>query len=346
MTITNKQALYIAIYLYKGITEKNYREISIQIADNAFIGFERKGSSRFHIYVRVNNRYDKTARGSILPIPCENYNLLTDEIKATIENSNALEGVELNMSKVPNPSMEVLHQIDPTTLTEDDLEQTDQEETNGFVIEDFDSGNNEPVDNPVQNSDYIPLEEVEKDSHNDSTVSTPVPETSESADDVSDNETYDSFDDFSEETSSNDEENDEENSSKMDHLDKENGSGSPVKSKSSSPLFTDAIAAKTAETTSSTLLREHRSDHAHSLEMIRDHSYINSIIKDGFDLTPNTEAMFKHLAAKNSEKATDIYINLVCHLVTEYNYDISAMSMETGVDQRDIMLAMMEKQFN
>lgn len=342
MTITHKQALYIAIYLYKGITEKNYREISIQIADNAFIGFERKGSSRFHIYVRVNNRYDKTARGSILPLPCEDYNHLADEIKATIENSNALEGVELNMSKVPNPSMEVLHQIEPTSLVEDDIEEADQEETNGFVIEDFDSDDNDLTDDPAQNSDYIPLEEVEKDSNNDNITSAPLLDNNNPTDNVSDDEEYDSFDDFSEETSSDD----EKNESNMDSLDKKVENDSPAKSESSSTLFADAIAAKTVENTSSTLLREHRSDHTHSLEMIRDHSYINSIIKDGFDLTPNTETMFRHLAAKNSEKATDIYINLVCHLVTEYNYDISTMSKETGVDQRDIMLAMMEKQFN
>lgn len=345
MTITHKQALYIAIYLYKGITEKNYREISIQIADNAFIGFERKGSSRFHIYVRVNNRYDKTARGSILPLPCEDYNQLADEIKATIENSNALEGIELNMSKVPNPSMEVLHQIEPTTLGEEDIEETDQEETNGFVIEDFDSDDNDLTDSSVQNSDYIPLEEVEKDSNNDNIDSAPLRDNINPVDNVSDDEEYDSFDDFSEETSADD----EKIGSNMDSMnspDKKVENSSPAKSESSSPLFADAIAAKTVENTSSTLLREHRSDHTHSLEMIRDHSYINSIIKDGFDLTPNTETMFRHLAAKNSEKATDIYINLVCHLVAEYNYDISAMSKETGVDQRDIMLAMMEKQFN
>lgn len=345
MTITHKQALYIAIYLYKGIAEKGYRDVCISIAENAVVGFEKKGGSRFRTYVRVNNRYDKSARGSILQIPAEDFHELADEVKNCIENSRLLDGIELNMSKVPNPSMEVLKQIVPDVVeqekpvVEEFFDDEDEEETkNDFIIDDFDSTESESSSDTNEKTDYISLEDVEREDGMYGSILEPAEETTEEPKaEESGDEPEEFFDDFDENEPS------EEVPKPIDEETEEveESAKEPV-----SETFMDAEADKSVSDTSSALLKKYNSEHAYSLEMIRDHSYINSIMKDGFDLTPNVECMFRHLCEKSSEKATDVYINLVCHLVSEFDYDITDMSKDTGVDRRDIMLAMMEKQFN
>lgn len=345
MTITHKQALYIAIYLYKGIAEKGYRDVCISIAENAVVGFEKKGGNRFRTYVRLNNRYDKSARGRVLQIPAEDFHELADEVKNSIENSRLLDGIELNMSKVPNPSMEVLKQIVPDVVeqehpvVEDFFDEEDPEETkNDFIIDDFDSVEADKSSDTSEKTDYISLEEVEREDGMYGSLLEPDKETTEETEaEEPVNEPEEFFDDFDDV---------EPSEEAADSIPEETEESDEPAKEQVSEAFMDAEADKSVSDTSSTLLKQYDSEHAYSLDMIRDHSYINSIMKDGFDLTPNVERMFRYLCEKSSEKATDAYINLVCHLVSEFDYNITDMSKETGVDRRDIMLAMMEKQFN
>lgn len=330
MNITNKQALYITSYLYKGINEKEYRDISIAIAENAVIGFEKKGH-RYKIYVRVNNKFDKSARGAVFALPFEDIGELSDCVKQAIENSNMLDDIELDMSKIPNPSLELMKEY------EQNQEDSKHDEPGSYEyvenITENNSDNSELLiapeafqsDAPIlsNKSESISLEELE----NEFLTPNKQHRTSESSD-----QTHDFDDDFFDEIT---------DKTKTRHKVPDNDLHSRKMYS-----YDDASAFKTANNTSSAMLQEYHNEHAHSLDVLRRSSYINSIIRDGFDLTENTEKMFQKLASINTAKAADIYIELVCHLISEYEYDIVKMSEETGVDRRNIMLAMMEKQFS
>lgn len=342
MFINHKDALYIAIYLYKGISEKGYNDISIQIAENAVVGFEKKGRSRFRTYVRVNNRYDKSAQGNLLTLPYDDYNELATEVKVSIENSNLLEGIELNMSKVPNPSMEILQKLnnEPIPDTDEPEEEMPVHSYNGFVIEDV--SNEETAD--TEESLYIPIEEIEKN-YNDNV--TPAPEDDYAKELKEDLENAD-IRDFTQEASifteefTNEDtipEDEDEQSQPEEFWDDSEGENMP-------DHFVDAIASNNIRESTATAIQKYNEEHQNSLDTIRKNSYINGIIKSGFDLTSDVEYMFRYLSLAKSEKAADIYISMVCHLATEFDYDISKMSKATGIDERNLMLAMMEKQFN
>lgn len=335
MNITNKQALYITSYLYKGVNEKGYRDISIAIAENAVIGFERKGQ-RYKIYVRVSNRYDKSARGAVFTLPMEDIYELAELVKQAVENSNMLENMELDMSKVPNPSLELIREyeqkqksLEPDETasygyTDESMEKELSDDPESLVApEAFHS------DTPVmpKESESISLEELENEFL---TPNKPVdtPDVSENTSDY-DDEVFDEIPDKTEIPKQKPHEN--------------TYSRNTIHESSS---YDDASAFKTANNTSSAMLQEYINSYSQSLNEIRRNSYINSIIREGFDLTEDAEKMFQKLAGINTEKAADIYIDLVCHLISECNYDIVKMSKETGVDRRNIMLAMMEKQFS
>lgn len=342
MTINHKEALYIAIYLYKGICEKGYNDISIQIAENAVVGFEKKGRSRFRTYVRVNNRYDKSARGNLLTIPYEDYNELATEVKASIENSNLLEGIDLNMSKVPNPSMEILQQLNDDITPETDMDETEIENPihpdNGFMIEDV-SG--EKLANSEE-SHSVSIEEIER--YYNKNV-TPAPDDEYIKELQKDLENADLCDFTQESSIFTEEMPDEDELQVQDDEPTEEFEDDP-EPQNTSDHFMDAMASNKIKGSTATSLQKYNTTHQNSLDAIKKNSYINGIIKSGFDLTPNVEYMFRYLSLSKSEKAADIYINLVCHLATEFDYDISKMSKATGIDERNLMLAMMEKQFN
>ena len=45
MKITQKQALHIAIYLYKGVTDRMIKDASIPIGKDAVVGFSKHGKN-------------------------------------------------------------------------------------------------------------------------------------------------------------------------------------------------------------------------------------------------------------------------------------------------------------
>lgn len=333
MDINNKQALYVTSYLYKGIYEMKYRNISISISENAVIGFEKKGS-RYKIYVRVNNKFDKSARGAVFTIPVEDIYELAEFVKQAIENSNMLENMTLDMSKVPDPSIELIRECEQklaaeTDNTEDfeDVEPEPDPEPEEYVddAEELIAPEAFRSDIPItpkNESDHISLEAIESEFNQE------MPDIDENAD-KKQNADQELFDEMPDEP-----------------VAEEKPEDIPYEAPKDPFPYNDAVAFETANDTATSMLQEYDEKHAQPLDLIRKNSYINSIMRDNFDFTEDTEKMFRKLVEIRTDKATDIYINLVCHLISEFDYDIVRMSEETGVDRRNIMLAMMEKQFN
>lgn len=344
MQISAKQALYITLYLYKGIYEKKYKDISIPISatDDTVVGFEKRGG-RYKIYVRVNNRYDKSANGPIFSIPTDDINSLATMVKDAIESSVLLDSYTLDMSKVPNPSIETLQSyIEPVDESGAGLIEEDETISAAGDTEDDTEEVLIPASENLTQRETIPLEEIEKEYNSDPNI-TPSEDPSEEDAYEMDPLFEDDFEDMEEESPVSEE------SLPTDEDSFEHKQPSRVKDniqREPENQFTDASAATNINSLSAESFKTYSETHPNSLSAIRQNSYINSIIRNGLDLSKNTEKMFEILEQQCPEKAADIYINLICHLVSEYDYDIVSMARETNVDQRDIVLAMMEKQLN
>lgn len=326
MKITQKQALHIAIYLYKGVTDRMIKDASIPIGKDAVVGFSKHGK-KCHIYIKVEKKYDATAHGVTFPLPVEEnaFGDVVDFVQEAIENSEMLRNIDLDMSKVPNPSIDFMKD-------HPELEMADMDSV------DMDSDPLPMQEDDLQEEGWPENEEV---TSNDADRST---ETAEH------NEIEEEFDKLVANSTSNIQDNDlEEIDSSLEEefealdkgVDKRNTS-------SEKKVFSDSEGEKTAMNYSSTELRRYdkKHDEATSLQRIEQESYIHSVMSSGFDFSGEASRLFNKLVNVNPSKATDIYINLVCHLMPEYDYDAVKMSQDVDVDRRNIMLAMMEKQYN
>ena len=180
MQISVKQALYITLYLYKGIYEKKYKDISIPISatDDTVVGFEKRGG-QYKIYVRVKNRYDKSVNGSIFSIPADDMNSLATMVKDAIESSVLLASYTLDMSKVPNPSIETLQSyIEPVDESGAGLIEEDETISAAGDTEDDTEEVLMPASENLTQRETIPLEEIEKEYNSDPDI-TPSEDPSE-----------------------------------------------------------------------------------------------------------------------------------------------------------------------
>ena len=99
MQIDYQKAMHIANYLGKGAFIDKNRDISIQIGDKSEIGLNKRGN-KYSLYIKYDNRLDKSSQLPLFSITAS-INDLAEGVKTIIEQSLALENIELDMRKVP-----------------------------------------------------------------------------------------------------------------------------------------------------------------------------------------------------------------------------------------------------
>lgn len=314
MQVTLDQALHIAIYLHKGAFKERYRDICVPIGDESVIGIEKRGRKNT-IYVKRNDKYDKSIR---LPLFDSTISMddLTGYVVTAIENSKLLRDVELNMSKVPAPSIEALNTLKRETIVEDNIETESAEEADYYEANELPQDDEEITPEEQVSSEPEPSNEPEEDYFDD------VDEIEEEPDldimpaqmddsDIPPAENYPTADD---ETVAPEEE------------------------------FENRLSKTTVTDISSDIVADDpKTRDAAMLHKIQDESYLNNVITyDLVDLTPDVTKIFKKLSERSPERATQIYINCIMYALELYNYDAVQTSEDLGIDKRNITIALLE----
>lgn len=314
MQVTLDQALHIAIYLHKGAFKERYRDICVPIGDESVIGIEKRGRKNT-IYVKRNDKYDKSIR---LPLFDSTISMddLTGYVVTAIENSKHLRDVELNMSKVPAPSIEALNALKRETIVEETAETESAEEAAYYEANEL----------PQDDEEITPEEPVTRE---------PEPSSKPEED------YFDDVDDFEEEPDP------DIMPVHMDDSDippAENYPTEDEKTMEPAEEFENSLSNTTVDNISSDIVADDpKTRDAAMLQKIQHESYLNNVItNDLVDLTPDVTKIFKKLSERSPERATQIYINSIMYALELYNYDAVQTSEDLEIDMRNISIALLE----
>lgn len=343
MKISMNDARHLARYLAKGIFGKvETKEVSITIGENASIGIVRRGR-KYILFAAVNNTAAKedTRTGFNENISEE---ALAKIIISVIENSAALLEVPLNMEKVPMLS----EHAEPSGAV-------DESETSRQAAEDFhDAGNVKPASSktadPKKNTpSSTPKETVdsEDDKKDDSCAETISAGEKAGSNDLLDEEEQkpDAPEAADEpETEDFDHENDPifENGQPLEPADED-----PVKETDSydndeqEDIIIEAAKTDKVETA---IQAEGIMPLKTDTQRLSNVSYISSLLGGSDEIQEKFAPVFRTIAEKDRELAVEFYIRGLYTLLPLMGNDIDAVAEATGIDKRDIVLAVYERQ--
>lgn len=317
MQVTMDQALHIAIYLQKGAFKESYRDICVPIGEESVIGIEKRGR-KSTVYIKKNDKYDKNIR---LPLFDSSISMedLTGYVVTAIESSELLKDVELNMSKVPAPSIEALNALKRKTIV--------------TIVKENDEAD------PAVEADYYEAGELPQDDDKITPAEPILDEPEPSKEPEADY--FDEIDEFDKEPDP------DVMPVQMDDSDippAENYPSEDEYPEKPAEDFEKSLSNTTVDNISSDIVAaDPKTRDAVMLHKIQHESYLNNIITDDLvDLTPDVTTIFKRLSERAPERATQIYINCIMYALELYNYDAVQMSEDLIIDKRNITIALLE----
>lgn len=193
MQITSEKAMQIANYLHKGVVEKHYNNISMAVSDGVEVGIEKKGMSKFRLYVRVNGKYDHSVKIPAFSMPVSDMDFLAGLIEEAVNGSVSLANIETEDNQTPASETMEAEEADLIDIDDaDDLvpEVPNQSEEDVEVLEpkaaDVSEEGEVEIVSPVYENEEEPVDENGVESSFDVSDTEPVDEDAES--DSSDNE--------------------------------------------------------------------------------------------------------------------------------------------------------------
>lgn len=332
MQISKKNARHLAKYLSKGIFEHpGTQEVSISIGEDASIGIVRRGR-KFILCIKYRDIIQKEDMRSGF-----NENISEDDLANlvidVIENSSSLLEVELNMDKVPllheenaqgtNQENPEKHDVIPEAAPTDALRQSHHRKADpdpDTNAKSADSGQASPhrEDEPAAS----PPDDKGSEKEIPETI---IPE--DSADD--DAEPSAPADSAKEPT---------EDLSVKDSLHLPTADSTPYETKEENTMITSENKVETAIQAKGLL------PSLTDTSRFADTSYISSLLGDASDIQNKFMAVFSEIANMDRELAVEFYIRGLYALLPLMGNDIDAVAEATGVDKRDIVLSIYERQ--
>ena len=328
MHISISDASHLAKYLSKGIFNKTgNRDVSISIGDKSFIGIEKKGH-KYSLYIKYNDQKCDVQSGFNENVSME---LMAQIIQTLIEQSDVLKNVTLNLEKTPLLPKESI----AATATEDiqaakplagftPVGLPDENNMDMGAIPDDQFGASLP-DSPGDFETYTSLDEEPPAQNVPPYPQSEDPESNESSGD---------------DTDTADEEIAEQPMLQEDTLPEtiteeemeENEMNSTAETANERPTVESAIDAQG--------LLPVRIDN----QRLAKESYISNMLGDSEDIQKKFSKAFKQLTERDRETAVEFYIKALYCLMALFDNDIDSVASATGIDKRDIVLAIYERQ--
>lgn len=332
MKISMSDARHLARYLAKGIFGQNEtKEVSITIGENATIGIIRRG--RKYILYAANN--DIMAKEDTRSGFNENISeeALAKIIINVVENSAALLEIPLNMEKVP--------------MLSEQTETTDAVSKSESAKQKADASNDTRNFKPAAEKAAEPVKAA---------IS---PEETAGAD-ASVNDTADAGSGFSAADTQNPEETGDSETGPADDFDHENDpifeNGQPIEPDETIPVKEEDFY-DNDEQEDNTMIETAKTDKVETAiqanglmpsrtdtQKLSDISYISSLLGGSEDIQKKFEPIFRTIANTDRELAVEFYIRGIYTLLPLMGNDIDAVAEATGIDKRDIVLAVYERQ--